>query len=58
MLSTDKSLKVFFLQMRQCVFTSLLVFATGSVQADDTDIYLSHGGSSTDSGTILIFSLF
>ena len=50
MLSTDKSLKVFFLQLRQCEFTALLVFATAGVQADDTDIYLSRCGSSTDTG--------
>ena len=50
MLSTDKSLKVFFLQLRQCAFTALLVFATAGVQADDTDIYLSRSGSSTDTG--------
>ena len=43
MLSTYKSLKVFFLQLRQCAFTALLVFATAGVQADDTDIYLSRG---------------
>ena len=44
MLSTNKSLKVFFLQLRQFALAAVLVFSS-SGQADDTEIYMGKGAS-------------
>jgi len=42
MLSTNKFIKVFFLQLRQCALVALLIFSS-SGQADDTEIYMGTG---------------
>ena len=41
---TNRPLGNIFLQFRQCVFVTLLIFF-GSGQADDTDIYMGTGVS-------------
>ena len=45
MLNTNHSLRFFFLQLKQTVLAALLIFASSSGQADDTDIYMGTGTS-------------
>ena len=45
MLNTNHSLRIFFLQLKQAALVALLIFASSSGQADDTDIYMGTGTS-------------
>ena len=45
MLNTNHSLRNFFLQLKQAALVALLIFASSSGQADDTDIYMGTGTS-------------
>ena len=45
MLDTNHFLRNFFLQLKQAVLAALLIFASSSGQADDTDIYMGTGTS-------------
>ena len=45
MLNTNHSLRNFFLQLQQAALAALLIFASSSGQADDTDIYMGTGTS-------------
>ncbi|SVD83233.1 uncharacterized protein METZ01_LOCUS436087, partial [marine metagenome] len=45
MLNTNHSLRNFFLQLKQAALAALLIFASSSGQADDTDIYMGTGTS-------------